>query len=146
MRWIFAALCIVLFAGTADACSCMRAESAQAQADGADVVFVGTVTGTKEIKSKKTFWDWVFFRKAKDVSSWSRYETSFSVETRLKGAPGKTVRITHGISGAMCGVTFREGAEQLMIASKGEDGKFQTSLCAMPQFSREEFEAVLAAD
>ncbi|MCI4644092.1 MAG: hypothetical protein MRY64_04855 [Hyphomonadaceae bacterium] len=147
---LLGALALLLAALPALACSCMRAESAAAQAETADIVFIGRVIDSGPVGDPRGWW--------KQVSDWATGRpaprmiediTTFQVDEALKGAPGRNVPIRHvnGNHSATCGVSFPRGEAVLILAYRQHDGSgYATSLCSMPQFPVEEFRAALTGE
>ena len=108
------------------ACSCGMSESARAQVEATDVIFVGRVIRTER----------VLFAENEVV-------TTFEVREELKGQIPRIVRIRHPAPVCcLCFVTFTRGAEGLVFAHRYE-GRLHTSLCSAPHFPEAEYRAAL---
>ena len=118
----------------AHACSCGRAESAKAHIDGSDVIFEGSV-----IKVKRPGFLWWGRQHPDNV------KTKFKIQRPVKGIDGDNIWVSHGTSGASCGVNFEKGKTHLVFAGRAEDGKVSTHLCsAYIFFPVEDYEAEFA--
>ena len=145
---------LILSAGQALACSCAPYPSAAAQAESAPLIFVGTPMASLDVSPapppvKRSVWQRLKFWKPAPEPDPYRIKslaTTFQVTRVLKGDPSEQVIIHHlsHDSGSLCGVSFSEGVEQLILAYEREDGTFATNLCSSPQFPLSDFEAVLA--
>lgn len=144
-----------LSAAQANACSCGQEASVQQQAERYELIFVGTPTETinpdAAPPAKRSFWKRLQFWKPApapqevEFSPHTQLETRFENSTILKGTPASPLIIKHSEpDGANCGRSFSPERTYFILAYKHEDGTYSTSICAMPQFSRADFEAVLA--
>lgn len=122
MRFVataFVPIAWLITASAAMACSCIPYGSAAEHVAATPFIFKGRVTGITR----------------------GEYEavTRFQVLEVLKGEAGRTVRISHQISDASCGVTFRRGTTALVFANRGRNGAWSTSLCSAARFSDAEY-------
>jgi len=152
IRIIVLVTALALGAGQAFACSCARADSAEQQAAGYELIFVGTPTAITTIAPappKRSFWQRLqFWKPAPEPVDlrWQPVElsTDFSIESVLKGPQSASVTIrTTEPDGANCGTSFQEQEVYLILAYRSDDGIYRTNSCSWPQFSRAEFEAAL---
>lgn len=132
------------------ACSCMMADSAETQADGHEVVFIGQVIDTRPPPDPRSWWkrftDGITGREG---PGHMEIITTFQVDEALKGAPGDTIAIRHtkGEYSATCGISFAQNTTHVVLASpRFDDGGFTTSLCSGAQFSADDFRDALADD
>jgi peptidase inhibitor I78 family protein len=109
-----------LAAGAALACSCMRAESPAQHLSNVDLAFFGAPVAAQPVGR-------------------GEMETRFRVEESIKGRAPRTVTVRHRLESASCGLRFRPGERQLVLASRSERGGWTTSLCSQPQFSTAEY-------
>jgi hypothetical protein len=124
--FFLATFLLMASAAPALACSCGMYESARAQVNATDVIFVGRVIRTER----------VLFAEEELV-------TTFEVREELKGDVARTVRVRHPAPVCcLCFVTFTRGAEGLVFAHRHE-GRLHTSLCSAPHFPEAEYRAVL---
>lgn len=146
LRYFCASLVCLLIALPAMACSCMRAETAAEQSENYELVFIGTVIDTGQARDPRTFWqrnwDWMRGRPAPDFRDTI---TTFQVDEPLKGEPGRNIAIRHlgGEFGAACGVSFSQGRQLVILAYPRADGGYATSVCAMAQFSEDDYRDAL---
>ena len=95
-------------------CSCLPIDSKSVSEHiGDKAVFVGT-----PLSSSSTNW-------------YDDAVTTFKVHKGLQGEFGETVDIRHTQSGASCGVRYKTGKTQMILAYKMEEG-LVTSLCSNP--------------
>jgi len=114
-------------AGPALACSCLGPKDAAQQIGSADVVFFGRSRGTQQRGT------------AADSAL-----TMFAVSRTLKG-PHATVRgVEHHLTGSICGVQFKPGAEYLILASSNA-GRLSTNACHTPRFPVADYERAAKA-
>lgn len=147
---ILGALALFIAALPALACSCMRHDSAEEQAETADLIFIGRVIDAGPAPDPRGWWQ--------KLGDWATGQpkplqmeniTTFQVDEALKGDPGQNIALRHvsGLYSATCGVDFPRGEAVLILAYRRHDGSgYTTSLCSLPQFSEDEFRAVLADD
>ncbi len=115
-------------AGAAWACSCILPESAVAQFDRSDLIFVGRAVRT--------------VAEAGQPAHAERKVTRFEVVRTLKGGARQVRRIAHpGGSSAGCGISFRAGETYLVLA-EAYQGRLATSLCQQPFFERAEYDRI----
>lgn len=120
MAAAIAAVAVLAGAGVAEACSCLRFQSAAEQMQKADLVFEGRVIRTERIGR-------------------DRAATTFEVLDRLKGPMSRRLRVEHGTeTGAGCGVAFKRG-EIVGVTAHRTRGGWATSSCEKPQFDWREF-------
>jgi hypothetical protein len=93
---------------SARACSCAPLPEPKGAAEGADAVFIATVTSI-------------------DVHQINR-EVHLKVASAWKGAKCGELVLTTGLNDADCGFAFQEGKSYLVYAY-GEPGKLATGLC-----------------
>jgi len=141
---LFAATAFAVFvstAGSAMACSCLRAETAESHlySSNAALVFKGRSAGTRSFRDGTA-------------------ATTFRVQEVLRGRAGRMVVIRHRIDEAACGLSFVPNQTALVIADRGGPAGFderpgqrrappyplRTSLCSRPQFSEAEYRRALA--
>ena len=119
--WIrfFLALSGALFISSqAWACSCIGIDSKSVSEHlGDSTVFVGTPLQTEVTDGGNQWLDNAI--------------TTFKVQRGLQGELGETVNIHHGQSGASCGIRFKPGETQMVVAYKTETG-LTTGLCSNP--------------
>lgn len=145
-RFLVATLLSILLALPALACSCLRAESAAEQAETYELVFLGTVIDTGAARDPRNVWqrnwDWMRGRPAPDFRDTI---TTFQVDETFKGQPGRNIAIRHlgGEHSAACGVDFLIARQQVILAYPRAEGGYSTSLCAMPQFSQDDYRDAL---
>jgi hypothetical protein len=120
LTFLLALVTSTLAAGAALACSCMRAESPAQHLSDVDLAFVGAPIGAQPIGR-------------------GEMETRFRVDESIKGRAPRTVAVRHRLDSAACGLRFRPGERQLVLASRSERGGWTTSLCSQPQFSTAEY-------
>lgn len=121
------AAAIALSASVALACSCADFPSAAAHAASADAIFVGRVVDTRHFGE-------------------FQQRTTFEVTESIKGNLGARVTIQHGganMVGSACGMVFRVGREELVIAHENDDVLY-TSSCAAPRWEAAEYRAAMA--
>ena len=119
----------VIAVGAAVACSCVHYESAAAQLQEAEVMFIGRVEQTVTRRD----------------DGMTVGVTRFAVERTLKGEARTVRRIEHSVvTGGMCGVVFQRDRTYTIIAH-GYRGRLHTGSCSMPQFPLEEYDRALAA-
>lgn len=145
---------LIFSAGQALACSCAPYPSAAAQAENTPLIFLGTPMASVDVSPapppvKRSVWQRLqFWKPAPEPDPYpiTSLATTFQVTRVLKGDPSEQVTIHHlsHDSGSLCGVSFSEGVEQLILAYARPDGSFATNLCSSPQFPLSDFEAALA--
>ena len=107
-------------AGTAAlACSCVMFSSAAEQLKMTDVAFRGTVTSER------------LDREGGAV-------TTFRVVETIKGRAPRTVRVSHRVESAACGLRFKRGATVLVLAHQ-EEGRLSTGLCSQARFPVDQY-------
>ena len=149
------AISLIFSAGQALACSCAPYPSAAAQAESAPLIFVGTPMTSLDVSPapppvKRSFWQRLqFWKPAPEPNPYriTSLATTFQITRVLKGEHSEQIIIHHlsHDSGTLCGVSFREGLEHLILAYARDDGTYGTGLCSSPQFPLADFEAVLTA-
>ena len=108
------AVAVLAAAGVAEACSCMRYNSAAEQIAASDAVFEGRV-----IRTERTGPD--------------RAATTFEVLDTVKGKLTRRIRVEHDTeTGAGCGVRFRRGEIVALTAHRVRRG-WTTSACSAIQ-------------
>ena len=112
---VFIALSFAVLTSTqAWACSCIGIDSKSVSEHVGDkTVFVGT-----PISSRSANW-------------YDDAVTTFKVHKGLQGEYGETVEIRHTQSGASCGVRYKTGETQMILAYKTRAG-LATGLCSNP--------------
>ena len=145
---------LIFSAGQALACSCAPYPSATAQAEDTPLIFVGTPMTSLEVSPaqppvKRSVWQRLqFWKPAPEPNPYhiKQLATTFQVTRVLKGAPGEEMTIHHlsHDSGTLCGISFSEGVEQLILAYARDGGTYGTGLCTSPQFPLADFESVLS--
>lgn len=115
----FVPIAWLVTASAAIACSCVPYRSAAEHLAATPLVFKGRVVGITR----------------------GEYEavTRFQVLEVLKGQASRTVRISHDISDASCGVNFGRGTTALVFATRGRGGAWWTGLCSSARFSEIEY-------
>lgn len=119
MRLILISFILILGSATALACDCMGFSSPEDHIASADVVFVGIVKHTYEIK--------------KDEDSFEPTQTTqFEVIEILKGdIDGQEISILHSPhDGVNCGVDFNVGDRYEVFANETSHGQLGTSGCS----------------
>ncbi len=106
---------LFLSATGAEACSCLRAESAAAQMADAELVFIGRVERTA----------------APGVDGMTK--TRFVALRTLKGEHQDSRTIEHHTVSATCGMTY-EADQYVIVLAGAEGGRLSTSLCQQPMF------------
>ena len=145
---------LIFSAGQALACSCAPYPSAAAQAESAPLIFVGKPMASLDVSPapppiKRSVWQRLqFWKPAPEPDPYpiTSLATTFQVTRVLKGEHIEQIIIHHlsHDSGTLCGVSFSEGVEQLILAYARADGTYGTSLCSSPQFPLSDFDAALA--
>ena len=128
------------------ACSCVRADSAAAQAESADLVFVGQVLHSGLERDTRTL-----MQRIRDIAS-GRAEplpntvTTFQISELLKGEVDRDVSLVHldGRYSATCGIDFAGRTQVLILAYARAEGGYGSSLCHAPQFPIDDFRAVFS--
>jgi hypothetical protein len=124
--FLLATILFMLPPAPALACSCGMYESARAQVEATDVIFVGRVIRTEAVPFAH-----------------DELVTTFEVLEELKGDIPRIVRVRHPAPVCcLCFVTFTRGAEGLVFAHRYE-GRLHTSLCSAPRFPEAEYRASL---
>ena len=128
------------------ACSCMRSDSAAAQAENADLVFVGQVLHSGLERDTRTL-----MQRIRDIAS-GRGEplpntvTTFQISELLKGEADRDVSLVHldGRYSATCGIDFARRTQVLVLAYARAEGGYGSSLCHAPQFPIDDFRTALS--
>jgi len=102
----------------AQACSCVGGLTPEQYLQGADVVFVGTVTDIVEPNDPH--------------SSLAPRLVSLNVSSVLKGSPGEAAVVKTAFSGGSCGYEFQVGGEYKVYAYQ-RSGQLETSICSGPE-------------
>ncbi len=92
------------------ACSCMELPPVSEAKEQADAVFLGEITGVKEVDMQR--------------------EVTIAVQEAWKGVETTTITIYTGLNSADCGLSIEAGESYLFYAadwSEGEDSDFLTS-------------------
>lgn len=113
---LFLALCILLGADAALACTCVPAGSPVLELERATAVFSGRVV---EIRRH---------REAADI--FARVEVVFRVERVWKGVEQRTVSVFTSEHSASCGYGFRRGRTYLVYAHGNRGGGLSASICS----------------
>jgi len=151
LKTIVLAAAFCFGAAQAHACRCVPEASVEQQAARYELVFAGTASQSIDPTTaapKQSIWQRLQFWKPAPpppVGEFVQLETRFQNITVLKGEQASEVTVRHHQpNGGLCGVSFQAGNEYLVLAWKNEDDTYGTSSCAIPQFSRAEFEAELS--
>jgi hypothetical protein len=127
-RLIVLIVCLLLFgafAQSAQACTCAPQPLPCESYGVASAVFVGTVTGVREVE-----------RSNKKDLDWTPRGFKFSVEQSYLGVAGTEIEVFTGRGGGDCGYPVKRGERYLVYAHKYKD-RFTTSICSRTkQFSR----------
>jgi len=150
MKRIFtvAAFALLLPTLPALACSCVGFETAEAQYEQADLVFIGHVLDTGPEKQERSLWGIIAVWKPKPSPYDVGWVTTFQVDDMLKGPDVGTIQLTHmgPAASSMCGVGFRPLDNGVFLGYGSAEEGYGVSLCSMPQFTDEAFIEVAARD
>lgn len=120
-----AALAVPVVASPCWACSCSTAagtspqEEREGQANRADLVFTGVVTGESVHDPAPN----------DGLSGDERIFNRFKVKKTYKGHPGRWVTIYTGTSGSSCRYNFKEGERYTVFAYENKD-RWETNTCS----------------
>ena len=127
-------LFFVLFSSIekAQACSCLRFESAVQHVNSTDVIFEGIA----QKPSKKN-----------GLPGDEGRMTEFEVTRAIKGSVKGKAEVFHSSSAicCLCGVSFAAGETYLIFGHTDENEKIYTSSCSSPQFPIEAYELAFEA-
>lgn len=136
----------LLAAMPAEACSCLRHDTAREQVESADIVFVGRVIHSGPKADPRPLWRRIIDWRGRDAPDHRHQITTFQVDASLKGAIEGDIAIRHlpGVHSATCGVDFDGRQRRVVLAWQRPEGGYSTSACHLPQFSEAEFRAGIA--
>ena len=101
------------------------------QAWACSCIGIDSKTVSKHIGDKAVFIGTPISSTSSDANWYDGAVTTFKVHKSLQGKFGETVDIQHSQSGATCGVRFKAGETNMIVAYKTEEG-LQTGICANP--------------
>ena len=116
---IITVLVAVAWAHPADACSCLPSGPPCQNLFQSDVVFVGTVTGIRPMRTPET-----------ERLVLERRIVAFNVEKGVRGINGSAVDVRTGSGGGDCGFDFKIGERYVVYAYRHPDGWLSTGTCS----------------
>jgi hypothetical protein len=119
IRIITMLLVAVAWAHPAGACSCLPSGPPCQNLFQSDVVFVGTVTGLRPMRTPET-----------ERLVLERRIVAFNVEKGIRGINGSAVDVRTGSGGGDCGFDFKIGERYVVYAYRHPDGWLSTGTCS----------------
>ncbi|HKO60998.1 MAG TPA: carboxypeptidase regulatory-like domain-containing protein [Pyrinomonadaceae bacterium] len=109
---------IFVFADESNACSCAGSPLPCESYWQASAVFLGTVTHSKNVNSKREEYDF-----------YSRV-FHFTIDKGFRGVKGTEVEVSTGSGGGDCGYGFEIGRQYLVYAYKDDNNRLVTGICS----------------
>ena len=120
-----------IFYSNAQACSCAQTDVTDGYSS-SDVVFLGKITGVKEIVDPN---ETLGGRSRKPLKV---QEATFSVLESYKGLNSKTFKTRTVIQGGLCGLSLKQvKTKYLVYTDRNSDGSYSLSFCSRTKNARQ---------